>query len=315
MLVLYSVETGDASQVEICNLQLEGSLAIADGHLAIPDRLEIHDGNQGFLPALRFCKLQGTSVVLDMKEGRLPAFLDDVKWRGFGEPAPRVVITPLYVTGLLAGFMIMGLNARLPYDEDHSQFVEDFGRVCTAALSSSVSFEQAQAREAVLARELTERERFIRTMAEVATVGIYSTSSLGEITYANSKFHDIIRAPTNSKDHQSYRFAQVILEEDQQKAIDAFDECRITGTPASINLRLKRKWTPPGSSTEEHCWILNSIASSMEDSKVTLVIGCVADISHTMWALQLQKMAVKAAEEAKRQHERFIVSLRQSIAF
>lgn len=308
MLALYSAESGNTSRRDECIMHLEGSFAIPEGHQAFPTDLDLNDGDHGFLPTLRSCKAQETSILLDLTDDNLPRFLDGIEWRGAGEPTPKVVLTPLFVTGLIAGFMIMGLNPRRPYDEEHKQFVQDLGRVSTAALSLSVSSKQAQAREAVLARQLTERERFIRTMAEVATVGIYSLSDMGDITYANSKFYKITEASAKPNGFHGLWFADDILEEDQQTAVDAFNDCRSGRKSASMNIRLKRKWTPPGSSDEQHCWILNSIASNTENNKVVGVVGCVADISHTMWALQLQKNAVKAAEESRKQHERFIVS-------
>ncbi|GAB7356837.1 hypothetical protein MBLNU459_g7712t2 [Dothideomycetes sp. NU459] len=308
LLVLYSAQTDANGQSQRCTLRLEGCLGAPQGHAAVPDTLELNKGNQGFVPALRSSQALGASVAIDTPAGKVPDFLEGLEWRGFQETSNKIIVTPLYVTGLIAGFLIMGTNPRVPFDEDHQHFIEDFGRVSTAVLSSRIGFEQAREREAVLSTQLTERQRFIRKLAEVATVGIYSISTAGNIAYANSKFFDITGISRKAENADDLSFIDSILEEDQPKATNVLVECTAAKKPKSINIRLKRKWTPPGSSTEEHCWILNSITPNIESSKVSGVIGCVADISHTMWALQLQKIAVKTAEEAKRRHEKFIAS-------
>ena len=90
------------------------------------------------------------------------------------------------MTGLVSRFLIIGLNPRRPYDEFHKQFVEDIGRVSTGLLTSSISFNQARRREEKLSAELTAREKFVRKVVEVATVG-NNMDVDGLITWANSK--------------------------------------------------------------------------------------------------------------------------------
>ncbi|TKA72244.1 hypothetical protein B0A49_06071 [Cryomyces minteri] len=306
MLILYSAHAEENTQSKCCALRLEGCLGIAQGHQAAPETLELHDGTEGFLPEFRSSKANGTAVLLNMPNDKLPTFLDGVQWRGFGEPSTVVVIIPLFVTELMAGYLIVGLNPRRPYDEDHKQFVQDIGRVSTAVLSSSISFKQAAAREARLSKELTERERFIRKLAEVATVGIYSISSGGALTYANSKYYAITGESDKPEGAYNLSFINWILEEDHSKAVHDFEDCKLHKRPQSTELRLRRKWTPPGSSAEEHRWVLCSSIPNIEDGEVTGVTGCLMDISHQMWNLILQKNSAHAAEEAKRQQERFI---------
>jgi len=306
MLILYSAQAVTTGETNTCVLKLEGSLGIPEGHPLALKTLEIHEGNEGFVPALRSCNKTGKTVHMKI-EHNLPNFLEGIQWRGHGEPSHMLFIQPLFVIGLVAGFVIMGLNPRRPYDEDQEQFVTDVGYVCTGALTASVSHEQAQAREAQLYQELTLREGFIRKMAEVASVGMYSISADGPVTYANSKFYTITGAPSEPEFANNLLFIDTVLEEDKTKACQAFDNCKLHRTTESVNIRLKRTWTPPGSSQEQHCWVLNSIIPNIENDGVTAILGCLTDISSNMWSLELQKQSTQAAEDAKKYQERFIV--------
>jgi PAS domain S-box-containing protein len=307
MLVVYSTVAGDTAQSHQLSLQLEGSLGMERGHGAIPEILELHDGKDGFIPALQTARLKRCSTFLEMPDGRLPDFLaQDVRWRCFEGPPTSIVITPLFVTGLVAGFLIIGTNPRRPSDETHKQFVESLGHVSTELLCSSVSYEQARAREVNISRELTAQEKFIRKVAEVATVGLFNQNMKGLITWANSRFYAITGISEKPEDAYSLLGMDFVLDEDKAGAIQVFEECISLQIAKTTEFRLKKKWVPPGSVDGEYCWILASATPSVEDGEVTGVMGCVTDISHLKWAEQLQINTAEAAKEAKRQQERFI---------
>lgn len=309
MLMVYSADSENTLQSSGCCLRLEGCLGIPEHHQGIPQTWNLEQGSHDLAAAFRASKIHGSPTLLEMPNGRLPKFLDDIKWRGFEEPATHVVVLPLFVTGLIAGFVVLALNPRRPYDEDHKQFVEDFAQVSTAVISESIGVTQARAREAQLSRELTERQKFIQKLASVASVGIYSISAANSFTFVNARFHDITGLSSTHEHSHNLSFLDCILAEDQDAAVRALEACRSQKINISIDIRLKRRWTPPQSQVEEPCWVLNSITPNIEGGEVTGVIGCITDISHAMWALKLQKELAEAALEAKRQQERFIVSI------
>lgn len=94
---------------------------------------------------------------------------------------------PLFANGLISAFIILGLDPRRAYDEDYERFLTDLTRLSGAALNLSIGQEQARQREAKLVKELTERERFIRRLADVAPVGLFSLTMDGIATWANEK--------------------------------------------------------------------------------------------------------------------------------
>lgn len=184
--VLYSAEE---STLNPCTLQLEGTLGVPRGHVAAPETIELH-GNalDGFMPGLRQARSRGVPILLKTRDDALPPFLaDGIHWRGFQQPSHTIVGVPLTTNGQTAGFMIIGTNPLLEYDEDYQHFIEELGRLSSAALSSSIGFEAAKAREAKLYKELTETEKFIRRVADVTPVGLYVLSPSGLLTWANSK--------------------------------------------------------------------------------------------------------------------------------
>ena len=153
---------------------------------------------------------------------------------------------------------------------------------------------------------MTQREKFIRKIAEVATVGIYSLSDAGFLTYANATYHDLVHTPAGREKGHPIGFAHYIFPEDLAKVTQAHDKCKSEQISVSINVRLKETWVPPGSTTEQHRWVMNSVVPDVQDGRVEGIIGSIAEMSHTMWALQLQKDSTKEALETKRHLERFI---------
>ncbi|KAK5999993.1 hypothetical protein QM012_005081 [Aureobasidium pullulans] len=306
MLLVHSADLVLSQRSDHCTLRLEGSLGINDGLEQTLCNLDLEDSAHALAPAFRSSKALGHPIVLDTSSHTLQQFRQDVEWRGWREPSSLVVVMPILTNGLVTGFMVMGLNPRRPYDQDLKQLVNDIWRTATSVVSSSVNFDQAQERERILTRRLTQREQFIRKVAEITNVGIYSSSTAGNLTYANPKYHEIVDETPDSGVAHAYGLEAFVLEEDQQKITNAIRECKSQRTNVSISVRLKRKWTPPGSLTEQHYWVLNSIVPDIEDGEVQGVIGSLADIRHTMWALQLQKDSTEAALESKKHLERFI---------
>jgi PAS domain-containing protein len=306
MLLVYSADVLPTQRSDCCTLQLRGSLGINHAHEQTLGTIHLDTSSHPFAPAFRSSSALGHPVLLDISGNTMNQFRQDVKWRGWREPSSLVIVMPIFTNGLIAGFMVMGLNPRRPFDEDLKQMVNDVWRTATSVVSSSINFEQAEERERVLTRKLTQREQFIRKVAEITNVGIYSSSAAGILTYANPKYHEIVDDTPETGDGQAFGLETFVLEEDQSKITSALEECKSRRTNISITIRLKRKWTPPGSSTEQPYWVLNSIVPDVEDGKLQGVIGSLADIRHTMWALQLQKDLTEAALESKKHLERFI---------
>ena len=97
-----------------------------------------------------------------------------------------------------------------------------------------------------------------------------------------------------------------ILQEDKERANKKFTDCVSHQNTNTIELRLKRTWTPPRTSIQEPCWILASATPNLENGELTGVLGCVTDISSLKWAEQLQINTAEAAKDAKRRQERFV---------
>ena len=203
MAILYSAEEDVQSQR--CRLRLEGSVGIHPGHRAAPQQVEIHESAEGFLHSFRQAKEKDGPVVFEC----LPPFLaDGVAWRGFGEPSRTVVVLPFLIGGLAAGFLVIGLNPRRVYDEDYQRFVQDLRLIASTTIKASIDFQKLRVRELQLSRELSEKEKFVRRLAELAPVGMFNLDTDGVLTWANAKcelqpvFHMLM--PTTSDNRIDY---------------------------------------------------------------------------------------------------------------
>jgi len=312
MAILYSAK----DEVDSCRviLQLEGCLGIEQGHRAAPQTLELHERVQEcFLPGIRQAKAEKKACTLDITHGALSEFLSkNVDWRGFKERSRTLVVTPLVVTDEVEGFLIVGLNPRREYDEDYKQFIHEVGRLSSAAVARSIGCDKARAREAELTKGLTDREGFVRTLAQIAPVGIYNINPDGVLDWANDKYWEITGLSSKPEDRYQLSFLDCVAEEDRQKAVDAWEQARIEKSSVELELRLKREWTPPSAVVRpiaaENRWILVSVAPFLsDDGEVKSVMGSLTDITHIKWAEHVQADAAENAKEARRLQERFIV--------
>ncbi|RDW87909.1 hypothetical protein BP5796_03603 [Coleophoma crateriformis] len=306
-LIVYSAVTEDTTTSQRCSLHLEGTLGISQGHPVVPEYLDLSDGTDGFIPALRAARSAGSFVLLGLTDAKLRDFLaHDVKWRGFGDAATHIVVMPLLVTGLIGGFLIFGLNPRRPYDDLHRRYIEDIGRVSTGLLALGVSAAQAQMREKRLSEALTTKEKFMSKVAEVVTVGIYCIDLDGLITWANSKFYEMTGMSKGPGEAYNLSVMAHVLEQDRARATESFHKSISEKIGQTIELRLSQTWKPPGSSEEQPRWILGSSTPTIENGSMVGLLGCITDISNVKWAEQLQFQIAEAAKEARLQQERFV---------
>lgn len=203
-----SFDTNSATESSISGgprqCYLEGALGVPLGHAAAPSAMDLRTGSEGFAPKFRDAMMQDQALVLNIEEDyELAALLSGLDWRGFGDPARKVVICPIHPTTgeNTLGFLVIGVNPRRPYDDDYGLFIQLLSRQLATSLASVVLFEeeirrgQKAAKMAALDRiELSEQlaartqeaidseTRFTR-MAEFAPVGMFIANSEGEITF------------------------------------------------------------------------------------------------------------------------------------
>ena len=182
MAIVYSAE--EESDTKRCILKLEGALGIHPGHVAVPLQADLHKSAEGFIPYFREAREKGDAVTIDA----LPSYLSaGVEWRGFGEPPNTIVVVPLTGGLEVAGFLALGINPRRAYDKDYQQFVQDLSFIVSTSIKSSIDFDKMRARELQLEKKLSETEKFVRRMAEIAPVGLVNLTVEGMITWANAK--------------------------------------------------------------------------------------------------------------------------------
>lgn len=124
------------------------------------------ESDEGIGSLLRKAFDAGDVTLLRTCDGTLPAdqFHHIEEARGFGDRVQAVVIYCLRAsnTDKTRGFLIIGLNPRLPYNEDYQTFVKLLGTQFTTTMASVVLHEEKQARAAYegerAARERTRLE-------------------------------------------------------------------------------------------------------------------------------------------------------------
>jgi PAS domain S-box-containing protein len=318
-----SVSSGTLGQSKQC--VLEGFLGVSAGHPAAPERIDLKSGKEGFVSAFRLAMTSDKPIVLSEEDKTLDtSLLDDIQWRGWGDPSRTVVICPIRPTTgeSTLGFLVMCTNPRRPYDEDYKLFAQLLGRQLATSIASVVLFEEeirrgeqaaklaAQDRIelstqlAARTQEAAESELKFTRMAELAPVGMFMADSQGQITYCNDTWYDIAQHPRGEAIGD--RWAAAIKPEDLPTVERNWNAMLEDLTPISVQFRFKHPWRDKNGNTGDTWVLANSYPEKGPDGKLKSVFGSVTDISSQKFVEDLQKRRMEEAMELKRQQENFI---------
>ncbi len=317
-----SGSSGAASN-KVC--YLEGTLGVAAGHQAAPPVVDMKTGTKGFAHSFRQALTTDRPIVLRVDDGTLdPSMLENIEWRGFGDPSRIVVIAPIHPTTgeSTLGFLVMATNPRRPYDEDYDLFVQLLGRQLATSVASVVLFEEeikkgekaaqlaAQDRIelsnqlVVRTQQAAEAENKFTRMAELAPVGIFIGSPDGKINFVNDAWYDISSYPRDTMVNNEWM--KYVLEEDQQKVREAWKTMLEKRCTISLEFRFKTPWRDK-LGNKGHTWVLTSASPERdEDGGIQQIFGSMTNISGQKFAESLQTRRMEEAVEMKRQQERYI---------
>lgn len=218
----------------------------------------------------------------------------------------------LKVRKAVKGCIILGLNPRRSLDADHEQFLTDIARQSRELMAKLTIDEDTQKREEQLMADLSETERRIKRLAEIAPAGLYEMAADGSLHWANSEFFEIFGIPHERRDASLFNWTDYILPEDHEQANEKMTRSLIEAVEITDSLRLKTRWKPPGPSHDQHfqdeeSWIMYSASPDIaQDGTVQSLMGSLMDISHLKWAEQLQIRNAESARRDKERHEEFI---------
>jgi hypothetical protein len=143
---------------------LEGTLGVPENHHAAPKRMNLRRSAEGFVTAFRDAMHTGEPKLLRVEDGTLTkALLDNIEWRGFGEPCREVVVCPIRpihsTTGdTVLGFLVLGVNPRREFDEDFQSFIQLLDRQIGTSLAS-ITLLETEIRRSRNAAEAADLER------------------------------------------------------------------------------------------------------------------------------------------------------------
>ncbi|KIX94747.1 uncharacterized protein Z520_09437 [Fonsecaea multimorphosa CBS 102226] len=320
--VASSGSSGAASN-KVC--YLEGSLGIPTGHRAAPPVIDMKTGTKGFAASFRQALTTDRPIVLRVDDGSLdPGMLENIEWRGFGDPSRIVVISPIHPTTgeSTLGFLVMATNPRRPYDEDYDLFVQLLGRQLATSIASVVLFEdeiKKGERAAQLAaqdrielsnqllvrtQQAVEAENKFTRMAELAPVGIFIGDLDGKINFVNDAWYNISSYPRDVP--VGNEWIKYVLDEDQAKVRELWNTMLEKRCAISLEFRFKVPWGDK-LGNKGQTWVLTSASPERDDDgRIRQIFGSMTDISAQKFAESLQTRRMEEAVELKRKQERYI---------
>jgi PAS domain S-box-containing protein len=317
-----SGSSGAASN-KVC--YLEGTLGVPMGHKAAPPVIDMKTSTIGFASAFRQALTTDRPIVLRVDDGTLnPTMLENIEWRGFGDPSRIVVIAPIHPTTgeSTLGFLVMATNPRRPYDEDYDLFVQLLGRQLATSIASVVLFEEeikkgeraaqlaAQDRielnNQLVARtqQAVEAENKFTRVAELAPVGIFIGSANGKINFVNDAWYSISSYPRDIPVDDAW--IKYVVDDDQEKVREMWNTMLDKRCAISLEFRFKTPWHDRVGN-KGSTWVLTSASPERdEDGRIQQIFGSMTDISAQKFAENLQTRRMEEAVELKRQQERYI---------
>jgi signal transduction histidine kinase/CheY-like chemotaxis protein len=246
------------------------------------------------------------------KEEIDPKIVENVNWRGFGEPSRHLLVIPLRASESIWGYMLLGLNPRVKYDADHELFVGDLVFQLGGLMKKVVTVQQTQERESHLMTELTGTARRMERLMEIVPTGIYEQGPNGRVQFANTQFFELLGVPLEHRHLETFIWQDWLLPDDVEKAIQVMSKNYMNGGQLRGSLRLKRHYQPPQIGhgpppAEEPFWFMYSASPNFrEDGTVQSLMGCLTDISHLKWTEQLHLRNAEMAQRDRKKQEEFI---------
>jgi len=314
-----SSHSSNGSSISLKSCVFEGGLGVPEGHAAAAARLDLRRSCEGFIPSFREAMRTREPTKLQTRDGTLPEWLiDDIEWRGFGEPCREAIIFPVRPTtgDNVLGFLLIGVNPRRPYDDEYRSFTNMLNRQLATSLASTILFEEEIRLGATAAEVATlEKERLseqlalqtnrVQEMFKMSSVAIFSIDSEGLVVEANDRWYDM----TGQSREETYKYSLMDLATDESRplAIEGWHQMSVDGMPWSSEIQLKRPWVDGATGLSIDYWILAAGHPEFNpDGSLRSVHGTLTDISHIKWVQGLQSRRLKEAEEARRQQENFI---------
>ncbi|KAF1945949.1 putative histidine kinase HHK16p [Clathrospora elynae] len=308
---------GSTTSMKSC--ALEGSFGIPRGHVASPQKFELKQNQEGFVPAFR--DAVSTREPTFLEKGKYPAsLLEDVEWGGYGDPCREALIIPLRPTNMenTCALLLIGINPRRAYDTEYQSFTAMLNRQIATSLASVILFEdevrqsKSAAEIATIQRELLSQQLQLQTsrmrrMTELSPLGMYLFDPQGRVWEANDRYYEM--TGTSREDGARPWSREMMADESQEAAQEMWNYMITTRKPTSRELQFRNPKIPPRDVSGEpiEYWVLSSSQPEVTpDGELVSIMGSITDISHLKWAQGLQERRLREAEEAKRQTNEFI---------
>lgn len=273
----------------------------------------------------------GRPINIDASDGSLPTSLVSlVREHAYSGEIHKGIITPIssLVGGELLGFLIVGLNPRCPFDDEHqlwTSLVADLLIKSASLISLPKEHRGAQKIADDLNRSLARQLRLttlqaekseakFSRMAEFAPTGMFLFDPDGRPLYVNQAYLDLLgdtKEHTDARDPSKAAWQDQIHPDDIDSFIGIWHQLLETKTPVMLEYRLKKRWKSVDKATGEELtgerWLSANAFPELEaDGTISSVQGWLTDISHRKFAESLLNTRLNDALETKKQTERFI---------
>ncbi|KAJ5055634.1 Pyoverdine/dityrosine biosynthesis protein-domain-containing protein [Bipolaris maydis] len=294
MVMLYRMEETAVSN----SLRLHGHIGLPEGHPLLVNTATI-DSEEGLIPDMRRAGTDQSIIDYDDR-------FSSLDWKGWGAPSKKIVVMPIMCGGRLFGYLIFGTNPYRPHDKMCEQFIRDLNRMVSSLMTAAVDYESNKKHQVQLEADLAFSDLKLRHLIDHASVGMCHVSLDGYMLWANDYYYELAgQSPTKHSDSLAL-FFDAYHEDDRAKSEEIWERLLKGDDQVTVDLRLKRLYTPPTGDPEPAQLQVLAFPYRNEHGSVVSVMACTTDISRLCWAKSFQARQAAEAREAKRQQEAFI---------
>jgi hypothetical protein len=185
-----SLSFNDSCEDASPQCMLEWTIGFDNNHVAIPKTVNVVSTEQGLARAMFVSAKESAALLIRERDGILPVSLfEDIKPRGFGDSCRAVIVIPIRTSNeVVAGYFIVGVNTRRPYDTEYQDWIGVLSNLLGTSAASVALHEKA------LRRRRRQEEQAAKDREALSAEVAVLTQEASNVAEKLQNFHDIANA-------------------------------------------------------------------------------------------------------------------------
>jgi PAS domain-containing protein len=264
----------------------------------VPLSFDRKDEKDPFVRIIRKALRYGETIVLRRNDSDIPSWIFEMEHSTDSSYSCRsALLIPIRPTSRndiegqnVVGFLIVGLAASREYDNDYEQFAHLCSRQLATSAASIMLLEQEIRRQEQLAEQLSisarqkqELEMKLSRFADISNIGMWISSTSGELLYANKAWYEQAELPFLAANMTVEKWIPLVTEESLGNFQRNWAKLIEHQQPVTFECQFKSRWRSVNSVTGEvlegpRWFLISALPEFGDDGEMTKAWGCNVDV-------------------------------------